>query len=81
MYRQLMRVRQEVGGLGPENFTWLDLGHDDVLAYRRGDVVVVINMSDESREIQVTRSVLVSSIPDALLNSELAPNSAVWVRD
>lgn len=80
MYRELLRVRREVGGRGPEYFTWLDLGHDDVLAYRRGDAVVVLNMSDRPRRVGIDGEILVRSIPNAHEHGELAPNSAVWIQ-
>ena len=86
MYRELLRVRREMSGLGPEDFTWVDTGHEDVVSYHCRGVLVVFNMSDEPREIEVTGDVLVESISGAFvnhrsMNSVISPNSAVWLKN
>lgn len=89
LYRELLRARREsrrelvITVL--EDFTWVDTGHDDVLTYRYRGVLVVLNMSDEPRKIDVMGDVLVESVPGALVNhsftnGDIAPNSAVWLR-
>ena len=84
MYRELLRVRREVvlstSMPDSRDFTWLETGHDDVLGYRHGNVNVVMNMSDQPREVSTTGEILVASIPDALVDGSLAPNSTVWLR-
>jgi len=97
LYRDLLRARRtrltgrtltdqnEV--LDQSGFEWLDVSHPDLIAYRRDDVVVIINMGDEALSIASVDglagagepTVIVSSIPDALVGDVLAANSAVWI--
>lgn len=84
MYRGLLRERRNAASADARNFSWLETGHDDVLGYRHGDIIVMFNMSDGEREIRAVddliRDVVVESIAGALTNGTMAPNSAVWFR-
>lgn len=84
MYRGLLRERRNVASADARSFSWLETGHDDVLGYRHGDIIVMFNMSDGEREIRAVddliRDVVVESIAGALTNGTMAPNSAVWFR-
>lgn len=52
---------------------------DDVLAYRRGKVLVVVNMGAESVDMPEGEVVLSSSVDGGSELSQLEPDTAVWI--
>jgi alpha-glucosidase len=79
-YRSLFASRRHLG----DGFSWLDTGHADVLACRRGDMVIVLNMGSEAvtlpAEVVGERGVLVSSALSQHAPGRLPGNACVWLR-
>lgn len=78
LYQSAISMRRQLF-VDDQSFELLDLGND-VLAYRRGDVDVVVNMGMSPIEMP-TGEVLLSSDIAVTTGSELLPaNTAVWLR-
>ena len=73
LYREALRVRRALDL--PRQVEWLDLGAD-VLAYRRGDVTVVLSTGDA--DVPVPDGEVLLSSRD--LDAGLPPYTCVWVR-
>ena len=51
-FRRLVDVRRDVLAGASASVEWLDVRDDDVVAYRRGDVVVAANCGDSARTVR-----------------------------
>jgi alpha-glucosidase len=64
LYKRALRVRRESPVLGDGELLWRESGHDDVLAIERPGtepVLVLLNVGDGDRAVEVTGEVLVST--------------------
>ena len=77
LYRQAVQVRRAEPDLGDGSLTWVDAG-PDVLAFARGDVLVVVNFGAEPADLPTHQDVLLSSGP--LEAGRLPRDTAVWLR-
>jgi alpha-glucosidase len=75
LYRRTIEARRAHLSDGP--LTWVDAGHG-VLAFTRGDVLVVGNLGDEPVDLPPHQDVLLSS--GALEAGRLPRDTAVWLR-
>ncbi|QDZ16001.1 glycoside hydrolase family 13 protein [Humibacter ginsenosidimutans] len=76
LYTGMIRLRRDLPDLTDEPLEWLP-SDDDVLAFRRGAVSCVVNMSDHGIELPLGARVLIGSAPVA--EGALAPDTAVWL--
>jgi alpha-glucosidase len=75
-YRTALAARTAMLGEGwDDDIAWLDLG-DDVLAFRRGPVTVVVNCGDDA--IELPGGGVVVATED--LDGSLPANAGVWLR-
>ncbi|MER5393680.1 glycoside hydrolase family 13 protein [Saccharopolyspora sp. NPDC002686] len=74
LYRSALRLRREFSG--HESFSWDDRNIGDVLAFRRGDVLVLVNTGSTTAQLPAG-SVLLASSP---LEDGLPADTAVWLR-
>jgi alpha-glucosidase len=75
LYRRALRLRRELD-LGQGSLTW-DSDVPGVLAYRRGDVLVLANLSAEPQPLPAGARVLLASQP---VTGDLLPvDTAVWL--
>jgi alpha-glucosidase len=83
LYRRTLAVRRATPDLTSAGFELLHRDDPDLVVYRRGDVVVVINMSDHERRLPADLvaglRVLVSSVADEPGNDSVPPDAAVWL--
>ncbi len=67
LVRRALAVRRELSDLATLHFAWLDSGHPDVLAFRRGDVMVVLNAGTKTVTLPAAvldgRRAVLSSLP------------------
>lgn len=75
LYRTLLAERRR-WGLGSGDVHWVELGDDDVLAFRTGGVLVVVNFGSTAIP-RPAGSVIVASDPAD--SDVLAPNAALWL--
>jgi len=81
LYRTLLAQRRQVFGRGGA-LTWLDTEHPEVLAFRRGDGVCLVNFSSEQFSVDGWgRAARLASHPTILGEDDLVvpANSAVWL--
>ena len=68
LYRRMLAVRRATPDLTSAGFELLLTDDPDLVVYRRGDVVIVLNMSDHERHVPADvvagRRVLLSSVAD-----------------
>lgn len=74
LYRNALRLRRS---FRDAPFAWLDLG-SDVLAFERGEHVVVVNLSDREVALPAHHEVLLAS--RLLVDGRLQPDAAAWLR-
>lgn len=80
-YRKLLDVRRAIPHISAEPLEWLETG-DNVVAFRRGDIAFVANISDELSPLAIDGEVLFASIGDLANESggspigELGPDEA-----
>ena len=82
LYQRMLRTRRL---LDPHAaLEWIDVDHDDVLAFRRGDVTVVLNVSPEPvllpADLVAGADVLLASSAGDAPTGTLPGNAAVWLR-
>ncbi|WP_166350610.1 glycoside hydrolase family 13 protein [Phytoactinopolyspora limicola] len=77
LYRTALRIRRAEPALGDGPMSWLDSA-PDVLAFTRGDVCCVVNLSATPTPLPPHGRVLVSSGP--LPDGQLPPDTAAWLR-
>ncbi|HEV7205099.1 MAG TPA: glycoside hydrolase family 13 protein [Jatrophihabitans sp.] len=75
LYRTALRLRNELAALHTAPLEWLD-APDGVLGYRRGELTVLLNMSDEAVARPAGEVVLASQA----IGDDLPPDTAVWLR-
>lgn len=81
LYRTALKARREVAAEAEESVHLLDLG-EDVLAFRRGTLVVVLNCGSEPvrlPELPGGEVLLCSAGPDAIVDSLLPPDTCAWL--
>jgi alpha-glucosidase len=74
LYRELIALRPRLGA----GFSLLD-SEPDVIAYRRGEHVVALNLGSEHRELPLTGETVLATDPD-VSGGRLAPHSGMIVR-
>jgi hypothetical protein len=83
LYRTAIAVRRRLVDLRGPMFTVLLDGDPDLIAFARGNVVVVMNMSTEARELPVTlvagRRLAVSSDAAHTDPAVLPGDTSVWL--
>jgi alpha-glucosidase len=77
LYRVALALRKAEPGLGDGPMTWLP-GGDGVLAFDRGGVRCVVNISADAVRLPEHAGLLLASGP--LDGGLLPPDSAVWLR-
>ncbi len=77
LYREALRIRRAEPSLGDGRLRWLDAAAG-VLAFARGDVVNVTNLSDAPVDLPVHEELLLASAP--LVGDRLPPDSTAWLR-
>ncbi|SDG24052.1 alpha-glucosidase [Lentzea fradiae] len=70
LYRRVFELRRGIAG----DLEWLDLG-EDVLAFKRGGLTCVVNLSDEPIGLPSTPAL--SSVP--LVDGKLPSDAAAWI--
>jgi alpha-glucosidase len=79
LYRSLIGLRRRLMVDDEPNVAWQDTGREDVIAYRRGNVTVVVVFGDEPfRPSPEWGRAVLSSSPDSDLGP-IAGSSAVWL--
>ncbi len=53
-HRRLLAVRRELGAMADQTLEWLTAPPEDVLAFRRGSVVVAINVGDKPAKLTIS---------------------------
>ncbi|GGM75520.1 alpha-glucosidase [Lentzea pudingi] len=77
LYRSVLETRRSEPGLRGESFDWVDLG-PDAIAFRRDDVVCVVNFGPDPLPLPAHHEVLLTSAP--LDGTRLPTDAAVWLR-
>ncbi|MGB3441173.1 MAG: glycoside hydrolase family 13 protein [Actinophytocola sp.] len=77
LYRSMIAIRRAEPGLRGDEFTWLSTP-DDVLGFRRGDVLCVVNLGDTAADLPAHAEVLLCS--GVLTGGTLPPDTAAWLR-
>jgi alpha-glucosidase len=78
LYRSALRIRCAEPALGDGSMTWLD-SPDGVLAFDRGGVQCVVNLSPRATRLPVGAELLLASCPPE--DGLLPPDSAAWLRN
>jgi alpha-glucosidase len=77
LYRQALHLRRGLPALHAEEFAWLDLGGDDVLAFTRGaGFACVANLGTNPVPLPAGATVLLASGP---VDGVVGPDIAVWL--
>lgn len=76
LYRSALRIRHDEPALGAGSMTWLDAA-DGVLAFDRGGVQRVVNLSPRPIRLPAHAELLTASWP--LDGGLLPPACAVWL--
>ncbi len=76
LYRAMLKLRRSLPDLVSGDFSWLPAGSADVLTFRRGDIVCLVNLG-ASPVPQPAGQVLIASSPS---DGGVGADSAVWVR-
>ncbi|WP_435745983.1 glycoside hydrolase family 13 protein [Microbacterium sp. PMB16] len=77
LYRASLRARRELPDLRGGDFEWFDLG-DDVVAFRRREVVSITNFGSEPMRVPPGLNVFLAS--DRSPRGWLAPDRTIWGR-
>ncbi|MDX3659989.1 glycoside hydrolase family 13 protein [Streptomyces sp. ID05-26A] len=77
LYRSVLARRRTEPGLRGESFDWVDLG-PDAIAFRRDDVVCVVNFGPDPLPLPPHHEVLLTSAP--LDGTRLPTDAAAWLR-
>ncbi|GAB2477692.1 glycoside hydrolase family 13 protein [Jatrophihabitans fulvus] len=78
VFRTATRLRREIDDLVHGDFAWLD-APTDCLAFRRGDVTVLMNGGSEPVPLPAGE-LLHASTPKAADGGQVPPDTTVWVR-
>ncbi|MEU1972668.1 alpha-amylase family glycosyl hydrolase [Microbacterium sp. NPDC019599] len=79
LYRRALELRRELAELGDGPLEWIESGHADSIAFRRGDTFVcVVNTGDVPIDLPAHEHVLLASSP--LDGNALPGNAAAWLR-
>ncbi len=76
LYRRALELRRQLGP-GAAGLIWQD-APDGVLAFRRGETVVLANLSDVHQPLPEGFTVLLSSVP--LTGSVIPPDTTAWLQ-
>lgn len=77
LYRRALALRRTLPDLRTDTFAWDPADGGDVLAFRRGGVLVIVNFGPEPVDLPVGE-VLVASEPP--VSGRLGPDAAAWLR-
>ncbi|HLR92982.1 MAG TPA: glycoside hydrolase family 13 protein [Jiangellaceae bacterium] len=77
LYRAALRLRRNLDGVGTAELTWLDAGAD-VLAFRSGDLICALNLTDAPVPLPEHSEVLLTS-GDLGPDGSLPVDTAVWL--
>ena len=77
LYRAALRIRRAEPALGDGSMSWLDAA-DGVLAFDRGGIQCVVNLSQRPARLPGSAELLLASSP--LDDGLLPPDCAVWLR-
>ena len=80
LYRDVLRVRRT---LVDDDFEWIFGAESDVVAFRRGDVTVVVNPTSAPRSVDAelgSTTLVLSSDPALTWSGVVPPDAAVWLR-
>jgi alpha-glucosidase len=82
LYRRILEARRRLEPEAP--LEWIDLDHDDLVAFRRGDVIVALNVSAEpialGADIVGRSDVLLTSWAGDAFADALPADAAIWLR-
>lgn len=80
LYRRTVALRRAIEASAPLEWVLGEL--DELVAFRRGDVMVVLNVSDHDVQLPVSIGceVLLSSVPGQTDTRESAADSCLWLR-
>ena len=82
-YRELVALRRSTSVLHGPSWEWLDLGADDIVAFRRGPLCVAVNMGMADLVVPLSGSVMFDThdtISSPTTEVTLAPAQAVVLR-
>ena len=79
LYRRALRIRREHSALQGADFAWLPQP-EGLLAFTRGDLTCVVNLSDAAAPLPRHDELLISSSPLPRHNAHLPGDTAVWLR-
>ncbi len=79
-YRAALHLRRALPELASGDFEWIETGSEDVLAFRRESIGVVLNMGATAVPCPVVGASLLGSIPGAFVNGFVAADACVWLR-
>ena len=80
LYRDVLRVRRT---LPDDDFAWILGAQAEMVAFRRGDVTVVLNPTSTPRSVDAdlgARTMVLSSDPTLAWSGVVPPDAAVWLR-
>ena len=80
LYRDVLRVRRT---LSDDDFAWILGAQAEMVAFRRGDVTVVLNPTSTPRSVDAdlgARTMVLSSDPTLAWSGVVPPDAAVWLR-
>ncbi|THJ68465.1 glycoside hydrolase family 13 protein [Arthrobacter echini] len=78
LYRTALQLRRDLR-LGAGSLSWSrDFEQTDVVAFRNGEIIVVLNMGGFAVPLP-EGAVVAASMPDAVLAGQLAPDACVWL--
>ena len=83
LYRDVLRERRSLAEAAGDDFEWVADVDTDLVAFRRGDVVVVVNPTARARPLRpelAAAGLVLSSDPGAPWSGTVAADTAVWLR-
>jgi alpha-glucosidase len=82
LYQRILEARRRLDHEAP--LEWIDLDHDDLVGFRRGDVSIVLNVSAEpivlGAEISGEHDVVLASWVGDPFDGTLPGDAAIWLR-
>lgn len=78
MYQQALALRKDLC-LGSGSFAWIDTKQDEVLAYKNGDLLVVMNMGDKPVNYPAFWPTVMESSEGCSRMGGLLPNTSIWI--
>lgn len=81
LFRRAISMRQKLIS-GAQTFEWVQTGKDHLLAFRRGNYLVLLNTSQSADEFSYTGSLALASDPECKTDGTtivIAPLSSCWI--